>query len=83
MAKLQVEDKEESTRVPFMRGILTRSLQESGLPFLRAYELSGKVREDLGDFIKNITYLLQRKVWSKILEKLKIVIISSRFEKKF
>ena len=33
MAKLLIEDREESTSVPFLRGILTRSLQQAGLTF--------------------------------------------------
>ncbi len=49
MAKTLVIDSGARTRVPFLRGILTRSLQDAGLPFLDAYELADKVREDLVD----------------------------------
>lgn len=47
MAKTLVIDSNEGTRVPFLRGILTRSLQSAGLPFEDAYKLSAKVREEL------------------------------------
>ena len=33
MAKLQVENPEEGTLVPFLRGILISSLQDAGLTF--------------------------------------------------
>ncbi len=49
MAKTLVIDSGARTRVPFLRGILTRSLQDAGLPFLAAYELADKVRQDIGD----------------------------------
>lgn len=49
MAKLLIEDKEESTQVPFLRGILTRSLQKSGLSFQQAYAVAADVRDELGD----------------------------------
>lgn len=49
MAKLFIEDKQESTKVPFLRGILTRSLQKSGLTFQQAYHLAADVRLDLED----------------------------------
>ncbi len=49
MAKLLIEDKEEATSVPFLRGILTRSLQQAGLSFQQAYAVADDVREELGD----------------------------------
>ncbi len=49
MAKILVEDQEENTRVPFLRGILTRSLQDSGLSFDAAYELTTEIRDGLDD----------------------------------
>ena len=49
MAKLLIQDNEESTSVPFLRGILTRSLQQAGLSFQQAYAVADDVREDLGD----------------------------------
>lgn len=47
MAKTLVEDLEDNTRVPFLRGILIRSLQDSGLSFDSAHELATKIRDDL------------------------------------
>jgi len=49
LAKLLIEDKEEDTVVPFLRGILTRSLQQAGLSFQQAYTVADDVREVLGD----------------------------------
>jgi 2-phosphoglycerate kinase len=49
LAKLLIEDKEEATSVPFLRGILTRSLQQAGLSFQQAYAVADDVREELGD----------------------------------
>jgi 2-phosphoglycerate kinase len=49
LAKLLIEDKEEATSVPFLRGILTRSLQQAGLSFPQAYAVADDVREELGD----------------------------------
>lgn len=48
MAKPQVIDLNTQARVPFLRGILTRSLQEAGLPFDEAYRLASDVRHELG-----------------------------------
>ncbi|MCP5065493.1 MAG: hypothetical protein GY946_02920 [bacterium] len=46
MARLVVFDDAEGARFPFLRGILTRSLQEAGLPFERAYQLASDVRDE-------------------------------------
>jgi 2-phosphoglycerate kinase len=62
MAKILVEDPEENTRVPFLRGILIHSLQESGLSFDVAYELATEVRNGLGDSSLITTDELHRKV---------------------
>jgi 2-phosphoglycerate kinase len=47
MAKPQVIDLNTQARVPFLRGILTRSLQDAGLPFDEAYRLASDVRQEL------------------------------------
>jgi 2-phosphoglycerate kinase len=53
MAKTQIIDAEEGTRVPFLRGILTRSLQETaGLSFKDAYGLASRVRDKLNDITR-------------------------------
>ena len=49
MAKLVIEDKDDQTSVPFLRGILTRSLQKAGLSFRQAYDLATEVRDQLDD----------------------------------
>jgi len=49
LAKLLIEDKEEDTQVPFLRGILTRSLQKAGLSFGQAYSVATSVRQQLSD----------------------------------
>lgn len=49
MAKIFVEDPEGNTRVPFLRGILTRSLQNSGLSFEEAYNAATLIRRELGE----------------------------------
>jgi len=45
---ITVIDSTDHTRVPFLRGILTRSLQNAGLPFNEAYEIAHQIRKDLG-----------------------------------
>ncbi len=45
--KLYVIDPLEESRVPFLRGILTRSLQRAGLSFEAAYEVANEVRDSL------------------------------------
>ena len=48
MAKtLVVERNGRESKVPFLRGILTRSLQDAGLPFEEAYTLASAVRDEL------------------------------------
>lgn len=49
MSKLQVIDKEQGTQVPFLRGMLTKSLQRSGLEFMEAYNLATEIREEFDD----------------------------------
>ena len=49
MSKLQVIDGETDTQIPFLRGMLIKSLQRSGLEFIDAYKLASEIREDLDD----------------------------------
>ncbi len=49
MSKLYVIESDEVSKVPFLRGILTRSLQDVGLGFEEAYEYASQVREALED----------------------------------
>jgi 2-phosphoglycerate kinase len=62
MAKILVEDREEDTRVPFLRGILIRSLQDAGLSFNDAYELATEIRNDLDDSPLITTHELRQRV---------------------
>ena len=48
MAKTLVEDLEE-TRIPFLRGILIRSLQDAGLDFKEASHIASEIRSELSD----------------------------------
>lgn len=47
MAKTLVFKQQENTRVPFLRGILTHSLQDAGLKFDEAYHLASRIRSSL------------------------------------
>ncbi|MDH3638641.1 MAG: hypothetical protein OES09_09280 [Gammaproteobacteria bacterium] len=49
MSKTVVINPADNTPVPFLRGILTRSLQVAGVPFDAAYELASDVRRELDD----------------------------------
>ena len=49
MAKIYIVDPDGNTRVPFLRGILTHSLQNSGLSFEDAYRVATSVRRNLGE----------------------------------
>jgi 2-phosphoglycerate kinase len=49
MSKVLVENPEDQTQTPFLRGILTRSLQKSGLTFNQAHELANTIRDELDD----------------------------------
>lgn len=49
MAKTLVEDPEDQTRIPFLRGILIRSLQDSGVDFDKASDIATEIRNELAD----------------------------------
>ncbi len=49
MARILVINPSEGSSVPFLRGILTRSLQKSGLGFEDAYRLASEVRDELSE----------------------------------
>jgi 2-phosphoglycerate kinase len=68
MAKTMVLGSTEGTPVPFLRGILTRSLQDAGLSFNQAYELSSSVRDGLSETAEITTVQLRDKV-IKVLKK--------------
>jgi 2-phosphoglycerate kinase len=62
MAKTLVEDLDDNTKVPFLRGILLRSLQDAGLSFKEAYQLSGTIRTEISDLSSITTTDLRRRV---------------------
>ena len=43
--KILVENQEEQTRVPYLRGILVHSLQNAGLGFDRAHVIANQIKE--------------------------------------
>ena len=68
MAKLLVIDSKEGTKVPFLRGILTRSLQDVGLDFDEAYDLASDVRESLSGQARVTTAELRKRVAARLRE---------------
>jgi 2-phosphoglycerate kinase len=62
MARPLVINAEEQTRVPFLRGILTRSLQKAGLSFGDSYEVANRVRDELAQVREITTDDLRRRV---------------------
>ncbi|MGB5408032.1 MAG: hypothetical protein WBN08_19650 [Thiogranum sp.] len=79
MAKLLVEDLAEDTEVPFLRGILTRSLQDSGLPFEEAYNVASDIRRELDDETRITTDELRDRV-VKILKATYSAKVVGRYE---
>jgi len=67
MAKVFVEDREEDTRVPFLRGILIRSLQDSGMSFDNAYDLATDIRSGLD----NVPLVTTDELRQRVLDLLK------------
>ena len=49
MSKLIVIDEERETRIPFLRGMLVKSLQQAGLEFIDAYSVSSDIRDEFDD----------------------------------
>ena len=76
MVKTFVINSSEDTRVPFLRGILTRSLVDAGIDFSDAYKLASTVRQDLSgteeitsDLLKNkVLVLLKRSYNEQVIE---------------
>jgi 2-phosphoglycerate kinase len=65
--KTIVVNEREDERVPFLRGILTRSLLDAGLAFEDAFEMASTVRDHLAD-----TRLLQEKGDEEVLEQYRL-----------
>jgi 2-phosphoglycerate kinase len=66
MAKILVEDPEEQTKVPFLRGILIRSLQDAGLSFKDAYRFASDIRSELGDVPLITSHALHKMVLKRL-----------------
>ena len=49
MSKVLVENPEDQNQTPFLRGILTRSLQKSGLTFDQAHDIANIIRDEIED----------------------------------
>ena len=49
MSKVLVENPEDQAQAPFLRGILTRSLQKSGLTFDQVHDLANVIRDEIDD----------------------------------
>ena len=47
MSKVLIENTEDQHQTPFLRGILTRSLQKSGLTFDQAHDIANKIRDEI------------------------------------
>jgi len=67
MAKILVEDPDDHTRVPFLRGILIRSLQDAGLSFKDAYRFATEIRSELDDTPLITNLALQKVVYRRLL----------------
>jgi 2-phosphoglycerate kinase len=70
MAKTLITDSSEGTTTPFLRGILTRSLTDAGLPFQKAYQISTEIRHRISSKSNLSTQELRRLVLND-LHKLK------------
>lgn len=50
MSKLVVVNREDETRVPFLRGMLTKSLHQAGLEFVNAYNVASDLRDEFEEY---------------------------------
>lgn len=66
--KTIVINQREGTRVPFLRGILIRSLLEAGLDFEESFKLASRVRDGLSDTAEIESHELRKRV-SALLER--------------
>lgn len=66
MARPVVVNEAEGTRVPFLRGILTRSLQYAGVPFEQAYQIASEVRNEVAEAGEMTTEALRERVLPRL-----------------
>jgi 2-phosphoglycerate kinase len=81
VAKTLVEDREERTRAPFLRGILIRSLQNAGIPFDDAFRIASDIRNSLADTPLVSTEKLSQMVMGRLRSQGKTA-LASRYEKR-
>ena len=62
MSKVLVENPEDQNQSPFLRGILTRSLQKSGLTFDEAHAIANRIRDEIEDRPLVTTHDIERLV---------------------
>lgn len=67
MARPFVVSADDLTRVPFLRGILTRSLQKAGLSFEDSYRVASAIRDQL-DSVEEIDSAALRRMVAKHLD---------------
>ncbi len=80
MSKLLVVDEGKDTRIPFLRGMLIKSLQHSGLAFVDAYKLASEIREDLDDVDSITSEDLRGRIIEALEENFPDIILS-RYQK--
>lgn len=81
MSKILIEDPEEETRVPFLRGILIRSLQDAGIDFDEALEFATAIRSELND----TTVITISELRDRVINRLKLSFrpdLVSRYERR-
>lgn len=69
IGKLQVIDEREESQVPFLRGILTRSLTRVGIPFEKAYVISSSIRDEVAGKSAITTTELRSIVHEKLIRR--------------
>ncbi len=62
MSKLLVIDHANDTRIPFLRGMLVKSLQQAGLEFMDAYNVAGDIRAEFDDSDEITTEELRERI---------------------
>ena len=67
--KTQVVDSRSGASMPYLRGILTRSLQTAGLKFNDAYKLATRLRRELADVDEISSDALRDKVAGRLAER--------------
>ena len=80
MTKTYVVDEEKDSKIPFLRGMLIKSLQRSGLEFVEAYKLASDIRDDLDDLEVITTEELRERIIEALEEDYPDIVLS-RYQK--